>query len=53
LHSYIRIGLLHLGTIFFILGFPFILEIGPDACPLSLKYRFYPYYKLLVHYAST
>jgi hypothetical protein len=26
----------------FILCFPFILEVGSNVCPLSLKYRFYP-----------
>ena len=26
----------------FIFCFPFILEVGPDVCPLSMKYHFYP-----------
>jgi hypothetical protein len=45
LHCYIRTCQLHIGT-FFIHCFPFILEVNPDVCPLSSKYRFYPCHKL-------
>ena len=45
LHGYIRICRLHVGTFFYSL-FSFFLEIGLDVCPLSIKYRFYPYHVL-------
>jgi hypothetical protein len=45
LHGYIRTCLLRLGTFFYSLFF-FILEVSPDVCSLSMKYRFYPYYEL-------
>jgi hypothetical protein len=32
-----------LRNILFILRFRFILEVGPDVCPLSMIYHFYPF----------
>ena len=45
LHDYIRTCLLHV-EIFFYSLFSFILEVGSDVCPLSLKYCFYPCHEL-------
>ena len=47
-HGYIRTCQLHVG-IFFILYFPFIIEVSLDVCPLSMKYHFYPCHELLVY----
>ena len=42
LHGYIRTCRLHVGIFFYFFVFSFILEVGPDVCPLSLKYHFTP-----------
>ena len=33
-------------NILLFLHFPFVLEVGPDVCPLSSNYQFYPYHEL-------